>query len=445
MQELYFEKLDDLGLLVPLNQVPFHIQQRRNGFRPGQRLLSLLAAQAQQCPCLTDWTMAHRLDSRLQHWLGGRPAPHCSTLSRTLAAADKETIRVLRQSVLTPVTEQALLSPQAIGKWVFFDVDNKAIPAEGESYEGTTTGRMADGGYCRGYRLHLISIDNLWPLEMEFTGANAHAVPSARVMVKRLVHRVHGSMRKRMVIRGDSNHGCVQFIRFLGRYDVGYLVKCYNSSTARNLWQARPDLSRLRVTRPDKPDLLAIDLGLTRINGMTRKKLRNSQERRRACHVMVPRVVVYHEDPAQVEPDKTPECFAMFTVLPSSDFAPAELLEQGYQPRGGDIENLFCQLDQAYEITHLRSRSFYGNYTFLMVSLVAATLTQLVRQDAIHADQPIPPGLQETLVAAAGCGLRLEHHEQAGCVLITGLRTLYTETFHRALRCACQHRFRFVA
>jgi hypothetical protein len=445
MQELYFEKLDDLGILKPLNQVPFQIQQRRRGFLPGQRLLSLLAAQAQRCPCLTDWTMGHRLDSRLQHWLGGRLGPHCSTLSRTLAATDEQTIRVLRQTVLGPLTDQAFLSSQAVGKWVFFDIDNKAIPAEGETYQGTATGRMADGGYSRGYRLHLISLDNLWPLEMEFTGANAHAVPSAMVMSKRLMHRVHGSMRKRMVFRGDSSHGCVQFIRFLNRYDAGYLLKCYNSSTAQNLWKAHPDPPRLRVSRPGKPDLLAIDLGPTRINGMTRKKLPNGQERRKACHVMVPRVVVYQEDPAQVEPDKKPECFALLTILPSHDFAPAELLIDAYQPRAGDIENLFCQLDQAYEITHLRSRTFYGNYTFLMLSLVAATLTQLIRQDAIRADQPIPPGLQETLTAAAECGLRLEHHEQTGCEIVAGLTSRYTETFRRALRCACQHRFRFAA
>jgi len=445
MQELYFETLDKLDLLEPLNQVPFQIQQRRKGFRPGQRLLSLLAAQAQRCPCLTDWTMAHRLDSRLQHWLGGRPAPHYSTLSRTLAAADDQTVRVLRQTVLVPLTDQAFLSPQAVGKWVFLDVDNKAIPAEGETYEGTATGRMADGGYSRGYRLHLISLDNLWPLEMEFTGANAHAVPSAMVMFKRLMHRVHGSLRKRMVVRGDSNHGCVRFIRFVDRYHVGYVLKCYNASTARRLWKAHPDQPRLRVSRPDKPDLLAIDLGPTRIDGMTRRKRPNGQQRRQSCHVMVPRVVVYHEDPAQVEPDKKPECFALLTTLPSRDFAPAELLETAYQPRAGDTENLFCQLDQAYEITHLRSRTFHGNYTFVMLSMVAATLTQLIRQDAVQADQPIPPGLQETLVAAADCGLRLEHHEETGCVIVVGLSSRYTETFRRALRCAWQHRFRFAA
>lgn len=445
MQELYFQRLDKLDLLTALDEVPFQIQRRRGGFSPAQRCLTLLAAQAQQCQRLTDWTLALRLDSQLQDWLGGRPAPHASTLSRTLAATNDETVRVLRQKVLVPLTDQAFYSAEAQGRWVFLDIDNKALPAEGEQYEGTATGRMADGGYCRGYRLHMISLANMWPLEMELTGANAHAVPSAMVMFRRLMHRVHGSRRRRLITRGDSNHGGVQFIRFLDRYDAGYLLKGYNSKTARNLWKEYRSQPRQRVARPDKVDLLALDLGPTRIKGMTRKKLPKGQERRKACSVIVPRVVVYHEDPAQVAPDKEPECFALLTTLPTHEFDPAALLEQAYLPRGGDIENIFCQLDQAFEITHLRSRTFYGNWTFLMLSLVAGTLTQMIREEARLHEEPIPPGLKETLVAAADCGLRLEHDEQAGNVLIVGITSPYTVTFRTALRCSFQHRFRYAA
>jgi len=445
MSELYFEWLKHLDLMEGLNQVPFQIQQRRTGFTPAMRCLTLLASQAQRCGRLTDWTPGHRLDSRLQHWLGGRPGPHPSTLSRTLAATDKRTVEVMRKKVLVPLTNQILLSPQAQGRRVFFDIDNKALAAEGKQYEGTATGRMGDGGYARGYRLHLISLDNCWPLEMEFTGANAHAVPSAKVMVKRLMHRVHGSLRKRMVLRGDSNHGCVQFIRFLDRYGVGYLLKSYSCATARNLWKSHCDRTKQRIVRSGKIDLLAIDLGPTRINGMTRKQLPNGKTRRRACHVTVSRVVVYSEDPQQVPADKKPQCFALLTRLPTHEYDPAALLTEAYHPRGGDIENIFCQLDQAFKITHLRCRTFYGNWTFLMLSLVAATLTQMIRQEAIGREQPIPPGLKETLVAAGECGLRLRQDPSAGCVLVVGLTSLFTETFKKVLRCSYQHRFRYAA
>jgi Transposase DDE domain group 1 len=445
MAELYFEQLRGLDLLEGLNRVPFGIQQRRTGFTPAMRCLSLLASQAQRCQRLTDWTPAHRWDSRLQHWLGDRPAPHPSTLSRTLAATDGRTVEALRREVLVPLTDQVLLTTATQGRRVFFDVDNKALPAEGRGYEGTTNGRIADGGYARGYRLHLISLDNHWPLEMEFSGASGHAVPSAMVMGKRLFHRIHGSLRGRMVVRGDSNHGCVQFIHFLSRYHAGYLFKSYNSSTARKLWRDQRDVARRRVARGEKPDLLAIDLGATTIHGMTRKRLPNGTERRRACRVTVPRVVVYQEDPAQLPADKTPECFALLTTLPGCEFDPGALLEEAYLPRGGDIENIFCQLDQAFEITHLRCRSFHGNWTFLMLSLVAATLTQILRHEALDREQPIPPGLQETLTAAAECGLRLEQDPTAGCTLVVGLTGVHTKTFQTALRCSYQHRFKYAA
>jgi hypothetical protein len=445
MQELYFQTLDKLGLLEPLGRVPFGIQQRRGGFTPAQRCLTFLAAQAQQCERLTDWTLGQRLDTRLQHWLGGRAAPHPATLSRTLAATDERTVHVLRREVLVPLTDQALGMAEAQGRWVFFDVDNKALPAEGARYEGTSTGRMSDGGYSRGYRLHLVSLGNLWPLEMEFTGANAHAVPSAMGMFKRLMRRVPGSMRGRMIVRGDSNHGSVQFVRFLQRYDVGYLLKCYSTQTAKKLWEANPDREPQRIVRADKADLLALDLGQTRLTGMTRKRLANGRERRRACHVTVPRVVVYREDPAQVNTDTTPACFALLTVLPENEFAPAALLEQAYHPRAGDIENIFCQLGQAFRITHMRSRTFYGNYTFLLLSLVAATLTELIREEARVAEAPIPAGLLETLVAARDCGLRLEETPEAGLSLIVSVTTSYAVTFKNALRRSYQHRFRFAA
>ena len=158
-----------------------------------------------------------------------------------------------------------------------------------------------------------------------------------------------------------------------------------------------------------------MDLGPTRINGMTRKQLPNGQTRRRGCHVTVPRVVVYREDPQQIPADREPECFALLTKLPAHDYDSAELLTEAYLPRAGDIENIFCQLDQAFEITHLRSRRFHGNWTFLMLSLIAATLTQMIRQEAIGHEQPIPPGLKETLVAASECGLRLRQDPSAGC------------------------------
>jgi hypothetical protein len=445
MQELYFESLKDLDLLEPLNQVPFQIQQRRGGFTPAMRCLSLLASQAQQCRRLTDWTPAQRLDSRLQHWLGNRPAPHPSTLSRTLAATDEQTVRILRQKVLMPLTDQSLLYAKRQGRWIFVDIDNKGLPAEGDSYEGTTVGRMGDGGHKLGYRLHMISLENRWPLEMELTGASAHAVPSAMVMVKRFLHRIHGSRRQRLVFRGDSNHGCVRFIRFLQRYETGYLIKVYNSSTAERLWQEHSDAPRRRIVREGKVDLLAIDLGPTDLTGMTRKKLPNGKERRSACSVTVPRVVVYREDPDQLAADKKPECFALLTTLPAGDFDSASLLEAAYLPRGGAIENIFCQLDQAFEITHLRSRRFYGNWTFVMLALIAATLTQMIREQAIVREEPIPAGLQETMTSAAESGLRFKHDATAGCILIETITGAYTKTFKKLIRCSRQHRFKFAA
>ena len=445
MQELYFQTLDKLDLLEPLGRVPFGIQQRRGGFTPAQRSLTFLAAHAQQCACVTDWTLRQRMDSRLQHWLGGRPAPHPATLSRTLAAADEQTVQVLRREVLVPLTDQALLSPEAQGRWVFFDVDNKGLPAEGKTYEGTTTGRMADGTYRRGYRLHLVSLGNLWPLEMEFTGAHAHAAPTAMVMIKRLMHRVHGSLRHRMVVRGDSNHGSVRFVQFLHRYDAGYLLKAYSPDTAKKLWDLHSHDRPQRIVRPGKIDLLALDLGPTVLTGMTRKKHPDGRQRRKSCRVTVPRVVVYREDPAAVAAGDELQCFALLTTLPVAAYDATALLDRAYQPRAGDIENIFCQLDQAFAITHMRSRSFHGNHTVLMLSLIAATLTEFIREQARIEDLPVPAGLQETLVAAKDCGLRLEQTPEAVPALAVGVTTRYTPTFQKALRCSYQHRLRFAA
>lgn len=445
MQELYFQLLDKFGLLELLDQVPFDIQQRKNGFTPAQRCLSILAALAQQCQRLTDWTAAQRADPRLKHWLDERQAPHCGTLSRSLAATHAGTVEALREKILVPLSDQALLWLPSQAPHIFVDIDNKALPAEGKDYEGTATGRMADGGYSEGYRFHLMSIDNIWALEMDFTGANAHAIPSAMRMVRRLMRRLVERWRRRIVLRGDSNHGSVQFLRFLQRYRVGYLLKCYNPATARRLWREHPELPRQRLVRQGKVDLLVIDLGPTELTGMRRRQLRNGQERRKRCQVRVPRVVVYHEDPAQVPPGHKPECFALLTTLTQEEYDAGRLLSEAYLPRGGDVENLFCQLEQAFQITHLRCRSFHGNYTFLLLVLIAATLTQMVREQARLEQRPIPPGLHETIRAAAECGLRLRQNAGTGLAVAVHVTTTYTATFQTMLRISYQHRFRFVA
>lgn len=443
MMELYFQTLDKVGLACALDRVPFAIQQRRNGFTPGMRCLSLLAGQGQQVVKLTDWGWRHRHDSRLQHWLGGRVAPHSSTLSRTLGACTAATVRALREEVLVPLSQQALLSaPAARGRWVFLDIDNQGIAAEGATQEGANLGRMGDGTYGRGYRLHLISLANAWPLEMDWTGAAGHAIPSAMVMVKRLMRRLPDGLRPRAIFRGDSNHGSVGFIRFLNRYGAGYLLKNYRPATAALLWQQAEGLPRQRVTRPDQPDLLAVELGRRELTG---KRLSRRSTRQRTCRVQVERVVVYREDVPVRADGCPPRCFALLTTLPQEAYDAASLYRQAYLPRGGDIENVFCQLDQAFQITHLRSRSFLGNWTFILLSLVAATLTQMIRQDDRLADHPMPVGLKEMLDGAASSGLTVQHSRETGCLLQSHGSGSHQRTFEAALACSYQYRFRYVA
>ena len=443
MSELYFESLKSLGLMEPLGEVPFQMQCRRTGFGPAQRCLALLASQAEGCEYLTDWTKDLRLDSRLSHWMGDRPAPHPSTLSRSLAATDAQTIEVLRREILVPLSDQAFVSAEATGPWLFVDVDSKGLPAEGKTYQGTSYGRMSDGRNRLGYRLHLLCLANRWPLEMDLTGANEHGVGQAMVLCKRLMRRVSQDICRRIVVRGDSAYGGVRFIRFVQRYACGYLLKGYNASTARRLWR-ESSAPQCRIHRTDQPDLLVKDCGVTQLTGMTRQKRHGGVERRQSMKVTVPRVVVYQEDSSQVPSDKTPQWFCLITTLWSEAFD-CEALLQAYQDRGGTVENIFSQLDQAFAITHLRSRSYYGNHTYLLLALIAANLTQQIRDAAMERDLPIPAGLGQMVVEAKQCGLSLAQDEQAGCVLHEGLVGHYTATFKAVLRCSYQHRFKYAA
>ncbi|NIM09850.1 MAG: transposase [Planctomycetales bacterium] len=444
MSELYLQTLRRVGLLEPLEQVPFHIQRRANGFSPAVRCLSLLVSQAQGCHRLTDWTGRLRQDDRLCHWLGVSRAPHASTLSRSLAATDRQTVRTLRGQVLVPLSNRAFGSAEACRRWVWVDVDSKGIPAEGKTYEATAYGRMNDGTQRRGYRLHLLSLNNRWPLEMEFTGANAHGAPWGSVMIRRLMGRLPRRQQRRVVIRGDANYGAVRFVRFLQRYPCGYLLRGYNSSTARKLWERTDAVVVRRIARADRPDLLVKDCGKRLLTGMTRRHGRNGRQRRRACHVRVPRVVVYREDPRQAVANRPSECFYLITTLTAKNCS-AEKLLKIYLHRGGDVENIFCQLDQAFQISHLRTRRFYGNYTFVLLVLIATILTQGLRERSLQLGLPIPPGLKETLVAGLESGLHLGHDRQNGCLLHRDSPTRYSRTFEKILRCSYQRCFQYAA
>ncbi len=445
MTELYFQMLRRLGLLEPLRRVPFDIQRRRNGFAPSQRCLAFLATQAQGCEYLTDWKLPLRTDSRLCHWMGDRPAPHASTLSRSLAATDAQTVKILRRDVLVPLSDQAFLSAEATGRTLFLDIDRKGIPAEGPTYEGTPYGRMPDGRLRRGYGLHLLSLDNHWPLEMLLTGAAEHGVNQAMVLIKRLIHRLSGGARHRVVVRADANYGSVRFVRWLQRYPCGYLLKGCNAYTAKKLWRAHNG-PRRRIERADRPDLLALDCGVTTLTGMTREKRADGSQRRRSKKITVPRVVVYQEDPAQVAPGQRPECFFLITTLPKQQYDCRDLL-QAYLDRAGQVENVFSQLQQAFSITHLRCRSFHGNFTYLLFVMIAANLTQRIRDEALAQQMPVPVRLSEMLVAASESGLQLRQDEEAGCVLheAADVAGPHRETFKALLRCSYQRCFRYAA
>jgi hypothetical protein len=360
-----------------------------------------------------------------------------------LAATDADTVSILRRDVLVPLSDQAFSIAKTVDGYLFVDVDRKGIPAEGETYEGTSYGRMPDGSNRRGYGLHLLSLENRWPLEMLLTGANEHGVRQGMLLVKRLMHRVSGSVRRKLVVRGDANYGCVRYVKFLQRYPCGYLLKGYNSPTGVRLWREN-DAPRQRIHRDGQPDLLALECGVTTLTGMTRERDADGTERRRSIKVTVPRVVVYQEDPAQVPGDREAECFFLITTLPVEAYDCQELL-QAYLDRAGDVENIFGQLDAAFTITHCRTRTFQGNCTYLLLVMIAANLTQLIRQEAFRMERPVPAGLSETLTAAAESGLRLVQDDQAGCVLHEGLPGACTETFKALLRCCYQQRFRYAA
>jgi hypothetical protein len=441
--QLYFQTLRRLGLFERFAKVPFKLQQRSTGHRPEARCLSILASLAQGCRNLTDWNLPLRKDSLTLHWLQADCAPHPSTLSRSLKAVDQTTVRAIR-SILSDLSDQAWSFLPDQNSRVMLDIDNKGIRAEGRTYEGATKGYMPDGDIAQGYRLHLLSIDNQWPMEAELTGANAPAVPSAMVLVKRLMSRLTDTRRQAVVIRGDSAHGTVWFVKFLNRYPCGYLLKGNNNQTAIKLWEQKQGVCVISFPRPGGPDLQAIDCGAMRLDGFHHWHDSKGKEHRSNVHAHVPRVVIYRQDPSRLKPDKQPEYFCLITTLDAAQYPPRELLEL-YDKRAGDVENIFCQLDQAFNITHMRCRNLPGNLVFMLLGLIASTLTQIVRQEAIQHQAPIPPGLKETLDAAKESGIRLEYGQQIGYDMLRGTETHYTATFARLLNLSYQHRFRYAA
>ena len=435
--ELFLQILQRLGLLEAFDQVPFHIQQRKSGLTSGARSLCLLLSQAHGCRNLTDWQGALREDSRIQHWLNTpRPKlPHASTLSRSLAATDARTVQALQAILRDSV--QPLLQGLPTDQLCLLDVDNKGIPAEGKSYPNTGIGHMPDGSLGVGYRLHSLSWENRWALEMSLTPANQEVVGEAIGLLQQALRWLPKALRDVLVIRGDSAHGCRRFVRWLQRAVLGYLLKANQSATAQRLWRHSQDQPTGRLVRTGQRDLLVRDLGPTTLYGKTRGSHRRSFQ--------VPRVVLYHEDPASPAPaDKAPACFALLTTLESWRYAPAALLDL-YNQRGGAVENLFGQLEGAFQISHLRSRQFWGNYTSLLLSLLAGNLTQWIRQEALERDWPVPAGVAETLQAARHSGLCLRQSSPAGCTLEQrgAWEDPYRETFRQLLTVCCQRLLRW--
>lgn len=461
LAELCLEQITTQGLRPLLEQVPWALRTRRDGLDNAQRCLCLLAGLSQGCRVYRDWNSRLHQDNRLQFWLDGRSPPAASTLSRSLAAATEQTVAGLCK-VLGRLDQPLFCTLPPLGFWVL-DLDSQGLPAHGKSYENAAYGHMPDGSLQRGYGLHLLSLENTWPLAMDFTPANADPISVGMPLLQRWLHGQDASLRRHLLLRGDSLYGCARFLRYLRHGGCGYLLKGTSPAQAQRLWREHVQSCPLqRIARAGQGDLLAIECGPQTLDGADHRQDAQGRPHRHRLHVPVPRVVVYQEDPAGCPPGQAPQCFCLLTTLERQRCSASQLLEL-YNQRGGTIENLFNQLEQAFAIHHWRSRRYWGNYSFLLLSLVAASLCQRLRQQGQEQGLPTPAGLQGLLQAAACSGLRLEQEEQAGCTLHSEAAppasrpapppasapppatAPYTYTLLRLLHCSYQYCFAWAA
>jgi hypothetical protein len=342
------------GYFEPLRR-HFHPNMKTVRYSPQGKLLTLFFSLLVGCPYTSSINRELRPYPTLAQVLNMDSFPEQSQVSRLLqemTASDLGDIALAFEETLRQHSRSGNSSLP-----VTVDVDTTGLVADGDTYEGARKGYFSEHKGKRGYQLNTAYVPEYGEtLAVLFDPGNVP--PGARfVDVMYAVAEVLGGWERIGLVRADSAQGTMDYMRFLLEHSLDFLLRGHNSRTSRNL--ALPVPECLWET---------VDWGLQATEGPP-IYFDLPDERRVAVRTILSRC--WEKDRWAYR--------HLCTTLPGHGpqaLYPVDVV-QLYNQRGGSIEIDFKGDKGGIFINHLRTRSFYGIWTFLITAFMAANLLSL--------------------------------------------------------------------
>jgi len=344
------------GYFEPLRQ-HFKPDMKTVRHSPSDKLLTLFFSLLVGCPYTSSINRDLRPYPALAQVLNMASFPDQSQVSRLLqemTAVDLGDLTLIFEETLRGHSRSCHSS-----RPVTVDVDTTGLVANGATYEGATKGYFPKNRGKRGYQVNTAYVPE-YGETLAVLLDRGNVPPGARfVDVMYAVAEVLGDWERIGLVRGDSAQGTIDYMRFLLDHSVDFLLRGKSSITSRDL--ALPIPERLWET---------VGFGLQATEGPP-IYINWPDGRRVAVRTVLSRCQgTYGWDYRH-----------LCTTLPDhgpQGLYPAELVEL-YNQRGGSIEIDFKGDKGGIFINHLRTRSFYGVWTFLLTAFMAANLLSLFR------------------------------------------------------------------
>lgn len=400
------------------------IKQKQVRYRPSDKLKVAFINSLCGSKAIVSINQQVRPNREVWGMFGLKACAEQSTVSRTLAACDQESVSGLRQAVGHILRRYSRAYHHAYGQQIqVMDIDVSGLPSSGH-------GEGVEWGYCdqvgrvtRTRQLGRVLATRYDEMLVEQLAAGTQQLGG---MLHELIHQsedlldLDANRRHRTLIRVDSGGGDEADVNWLlGR---GYLIllKMAGSSRAAKLARQIPASAWLNDPRQPHRQLAWLPSGIVYATPTQQVVERRTSSRDKSVHYSV---LVTNASPAllaQLAPDD----------LPLSGDARLLQLAYAYDQRSGALET-FNRLDkQALGLHHPYTHSFYAQQVLLLLAQLAHNLLIWIA-DRLRPHLSSPIGLQRLLrdgLSISGM-LYFDHHGYLAILVLNALHPLAPPLF----------------
>jgi hypothetical protein len=348
----------------------FKLKMKKKEYSVYQKLMTLISSIVIGCECMKDLNVKLPHEKLSANMLGMEHFPDQSQINRLLIRMDDNSISQL-EKIHHDIFLQNSLSVNSDDE-VVIDIDQSGLIANGKTYEIAEKGYFPHKKNQAGYQLSAaFNGNNSETVAMYLDSGNTHCSKRSDDLIKSVLSKYREHLNNgKLIIRGDSGYGSSDNIEKLSAIpNLKFIVKGYSTIKASNL-----------AKNIKFEDYTQADEAVWVYELPSEGKLRT--------------IIV------QVLTDKGKLVYTtLITNISKSRMSATELFH--YYNKRQTIEAFFKTAKNVYHIRSLRTREFYGIYSFLWLVFITHNIITWFRSTTLG-DTELKTTSIKTLVKEAG-------------------------------------------